>query len=768
MTFETIYIKSFGKLSGKTFSFSEGINIIEGENESGKSTICAFIQFIFYGLPSKTQEKLRYISWDTSMAAGSITVKDATGRYRIEREVICATSADGKTSFREKCVVYDAETNLVAFKGKIPGERFFGVSSSVFENTVYIRQTKDAKIGGASLGEEAENILFSGNEKINTGKALSKLESARVFLLHKNHKGGKISDLEDTKERLEETLESAKKSNADIIYLEGSHRQISEKKAASEARLATVEAELNEYERYTVKKTCALRKAEKERLGQTEEKLATLKNPPEHAGIPVASPEYIEMLEEKQYALAASKARYADVKKKLDEANEKISNMSEKLAIFERFGAKDGKRRDALVANMEHNQKQMKKCQTLGVLFAVLALFSVILALISRMVSTLPEILKYLSVTGCLLFLAAAVYFIFLKKGDYARDIQNQCKHFNCKGYAEFKELVKAASEDEAYMLFIRGTRDEINEKFTLCSDELDEINAEILHILREARFEISENTSVSLTEALEKCRILRTEIIGVEAIADEQRRSLESIEADLSDYTKEDLKSAYYAEYDEEAMENFNLLAKKKDFEFLTGAIATQTERLHQIELELASLRAINTDPTEIAEELSATEEEIETLTKKWSAYMLAIESIHAASGKLREGISPKIAKNAGKLLGVMTEGKYEEIALDTDFLLSFSDGSMMRDAEFLSAGTGDLAYICLRIALIELLYQKTVPPFIFDESFVRIDDARMKNVLSLVRKYADHEYQTLIFTCHKREKDAMDAIGPYHLLSI
>ena len=63
MTFESIYIKSFGKLNGKKIVFSDGVNIIEGANESGKSTIGAFIQFIFYGLPSKTSEKLRYISW---------------------------------------------------------------------------------------------------------------------------------------------------------------------------------------------------------------------------------------------------------------------------------------------------------------------------------------------------------------------------------------------------------------------------------------------------------------------------------------------------------------------------------------------------------------------------------------------------------------------------------------------------------------------------------------------------------------------------------
>ena len=48
MIFESLYIKSFGKLNRTKISFTEGVNIIEGANESGKSTICAFIQFIFY------------------------------------------------------------------------------------------------------------------------------------------------------------------------------------------------------------------------------------------------------------------------------------------------------------------------------------------------------------------------------------------------------------------------------------------------------------------------------------------------------------------------------------------------------------------------------------------------------------------------------------------------------------------------------------------------------------------------------------------------
>ena len=114
------------------------------------------------------------------------------------------------------------------------------------------------------------------------------------------------------------------------------------------------------------------------------------------------------------------------------------------------------------------------------------------------------------------------------------------------------------------------------------------------------------------------------------------------------------------------------------------------------------------------------------------------------------------------------MTDGKYAEIGVDMDFGLSFSDGEAMHDAAYLSAGTGDLAYLCLRMALIELLYKKAVPPFIFDESFARMDNERLRRVLTLVSKYANRSYQSFLFTCHDREKNLMAEIGAHSLLSI
>ena len=767
MTFESLYIKSFGKLNGKKISFANGVNIIEGGNESGKSTICAFIQFIFYGLPSKTSEKLRYISWDTSLASGSIVVKDKGIRYRIEREVVCATSEDGKYMFRERCGIYDAETNMICFKSRSPGEVFFGVSSSVFESTVYIRQTGNTAIGGSSLGDEAENILFSGNERLNTGQALSKLDSARVFLLHKNRKGGKIFDLEEKRNLIETRLKNAQTCESDIISLEGTYRLLAEKTEDIKKKMDEAQENLVEFDRYSVKKSYLRRKQEKENLAKAEERLRVLKNPSDHSGVAISNPAYAEMLEKQQNEVMLAISRYNDAKKDLSDANAKIEKMGKKLSIFATLGAEDSEKRDQLVAKMELNQKKMERCNFTGMIMGLVAVFSLILALIFRGTNS-PEFFKYLSVMLCLLLGAASAYTVLMKKRDYASEIETICGQFGCESYEDFKELVKASSEDEAYMLFLRGVRDEKEEKFQAIASDLSAVNKRTIAVLKKASFPIYNDAETSLRSAIEECRRIQSDIQALEYEILERKGKIEDIENELLEYPKDYLKEAYCAEYDEAKMEAFNVIEKKQELNSLEESLAVSVNRMHQIEVELSALRAVSTDPTAIAEEIAVLDGEIDSLTKKWSAYMLAIETLNTASGKLREGISPKLAKNAGKLFSAMTDGKYESIGVDTDFALSFSYGSAMREASFLSAGTGDLAYICLRMALIELLYKRSVPPFLFDESFSRMDDERLDKVLSLISKYAQKDYQTILFTCHSRERNALQKIGTHKLLAI
>ena len=50
MYIKEINIKTFGGIENKTYNFSDGLNVLFGANESGKSTVIAFIKYIFYGI----------------------------------------------------------------------------------------------------------------------------------------------------------------------------------------------------------------------------------------------------------------------------------------------------------------------------------------------------------------------------------------------------------------------------------------------------------------------------------------------------------------------------------------------------------------------------------------------------------------------------------------------------------------------------------------------------------------------------------------------
>ena len=79
MIFKELGILNFGKFEDKIIKLDSGINLICGDNESGKSTVVNFIDGIFYGfsrdsLAKKIKDDLFYKSrpWDSSLYRGFI------------------------------------------------------------------------------------------------------------------------------------------------------------------------------------------------------------------------------------------------------------------------------------------------------------------------------------------------------------------------------------------------------------------------------------------------------------------------------------------------------------------------------------------------------------------------------------------------------------------------------------------------------------------------------------------------------------------------
>ena len=78
MRIDKLKINGFGKIKNKEIELKDGINIIYGENESGKSSLLKFISSMFYGLSKNKNGKEipdfdRYKPWYNDEFSGKIS-----------------------------------------------------------------------------------------------------------------------------------------------------------------------------------------------------------------------------------------------------------------------------------------------------------------------------------------------------------------------------------------------------------------------------------------------------------------------------------------------------------------------------------------------------------------------------------------------------------------------------------------------------------------------------------------------------------------------
>lgn len=97
MIIDSLHIYGFGKIKDLKVNLDQGINLIKGLNEAGKSTTMSFIRGVFFGFESRRNLHLRYEPLDGGQFGGAIELKDTKGElYRIERVFISKITGDVK------------------------------------------------------------------------------------------------------------------------------------------------------------------------------------------------------------------------------------------------------------------------------------------------------------------------------------------------------------------------------------------------------------------------------------------------------------------------------------------------------------------------------------------------------------------------------------------------------------------------------------------------------------------------------------------------
>ncbi|MBQ7372263.1 MAG: AAA family ATPase [Blautia sp.] len=180
MIIRRMSIKSFGKIRNRDLELSPGLNVLYGENESGKTTVHTFLRSMLYGITrqrgraAKTDTYTTYEPWEDPASYGGILWFENGGReFRLTR------SFHKNNPAAELYCIDDGEQLDVA-QGDL--DTVLGdISEAVYENTVSVAQLKS--VTGQDLVRELQNYMASyqgtGDCSVDLGRAMQMLKMTR-------------------------------------------------------------------------------------------------------------------------------------------------------------------------------------------------------------------------------------------------------------------------------------------------------------------------------------------------------------------------------------------------------------------------------------------------------------------------------------------------------------------------------------------------------------------------------------------------------------
>lgn len=179
MKINNLKVNGFGKLNNKEIEFKNGINIVYGENESGKSSLLKFITSVLYGVSKNKNGKDisdfdKYKPWKTEEFSGKINYNLDNGEsFEVYRE------------FKKKNpIIYNSKKEDISKNfsvDKTKGIEFFeeqtGIDEETFYNTAITEQEgiKLSKSSQNSIVQKISNLISSGDDNISFKIASDKI-----------------------------------------------------------------------------------------------------------------------------------------------------------------------------------------------------------------------------------------------------------------------------------------------------------------------------------------------------------------------------------------------------------------------------------------------------------------------------------------------------------------------------------------------------------------------------------------------------------------
>ena len=622
---------TFGKLDGDTLELHGGLNVICAPNESGKSTWCAFIRAMLYGVDSSERQrngylpdKMRYAPWSGAAMQGTMELS-AGGRD------ICLIRKTKQSSapMREFSAVYSG-TNIPVegMTGLNAGQMLTGVGREVFRRSAFVEQGAVAVSGSPELEKRISAIVSTGEEDCSFTEADDRLRAWQRK--RRYNKRGRLPELEarmsETKRRLSGLEDAARERDSLSAELERAKGECS--------RLETAVTE-------------SRKSVRKEALSS----LLSLRKE-----INAANEEHERADDERDACRAALCGSVIGERSPEDVRPEVAADIENSLTL---------------------------KAEAEKKISAAPAIICLILALIAAAAGIFLS--PYAYAAAALLCIIAVL--LFVRQGR-ARTAAYEA------GKQRRRILSKYKAENE---------------------DDIKTCEAEYLELYERFR----------QAEAEEKAAAGRLE---------EMRRHQEQTESRT-------LAELDFSGGDSEAARLSRELAAAQ------SRCETLSARISEIRGRLAAMG----DPLVLGSELRAMEDEHAELQNEFDAIALAVETLREADADIQSRFSPELGRLAAHYMSVVTGGKYDSVLLNRDFSAKVreADDGVPRETEYLSAGTLDLMYLAVRLAVCKLALPESADcPLILDDALVNLDSERTKQAMALLSEIAK-ERQVILFTC-------------------
>ena len=625
---------SFGKLEGESLRFHDGLNVIYAPNESGKSTWCAFIRAMLYGIDSTERardgylpDKQRYAPWSGAPMEGSMDVRAEGSDITLQRRTTVRSAP-----MRDFSAVYTGtNTPVEGMTGQNCGELLTGVSKEVFRRSAFIAQGGVAVSGSPELEKRIQQIVSSGDEQTSYSEAENRLRTWQHR--RRYHRKGLLPVLEGEMDEAQRLLSDIGTSADSVREMEGQLQQL------------------------------------QQRCNDLEQSVAEARK------------------KQRNDALQKLREGRADVQRRNDDHDAALAELSRRREALQRseFGDRSREELDAEVSSDMDSLEEIR--EDTGHRFALFpaVAFSILAILLAGLYGLWTK-LPYILGAG---FMCVGAIIFFLRYSRIRQAAQ--------RAFAEQERILRK------YKVSIPEDVPEVYTDFCALEDAVLEGAAE------EKRSRDRYDHAVEELHRLEDAAVNELDFAGGDTEAARLSRMLHTARQEAS-------------------------------------ALAAKISGLN------GRLSAMG-DPMVVASSLRDKQTQYQMIQSEYDAITLAQELLREADQEIQSRFSPALSGLAAKYMNEMTGGRYEDVLVGQDFSARtrVQGDTVARDAEFLSAGTADLMYLAVRLAVCELALPDGEPcPLILDDALVNLDETREAQAMNLLKRIA-LKRQVILFTCRK-----------------